>query len=98
MTVFLSETERRLGVLRGLSVDDHDAIRQEAHTLKGSSATFGLMRLAMLSRALERGASGIAPDDYHVALDGMDDVFARSRHELNIHLRKICENHAELAE
>ena len=69
-------------------------VRRRPH----GSATFGLMRLAMLSRALERGASGIAPDDYHVALDGMDDVFARSRHELNIHLRKICENHAELAE
>jgi signal transduction histidine kinase/CheY-like chemotaxis protein/HPt (histidine-containing phosphotransfer) domain-containing protein len=98
VTVFLSETERRLGVLRGLPVDDHDAIRQEAHTLKGSSGTFGLMRLAMLSRKLERGASGIAPDDYHIALDRLDDVFARSRHELNIHLRKTCENYAELAE
>jgi signal transduction histidine kinase/DNA-binding NarL/FixJ family response regulator len=98
VTVFLSETERRLGVLRGLPVNDQDAIRQEAHTLKGSSGTFGLMRLAMLSRKLERGASGIAPDDYHVALDGLDDAFARSRRELNIHLRKTCENYAELAE
>jgi CheY-like chemotaxis protein/HPt (histidine-containing phosphotransfer) domain-containing protein len=98
VSVFLSETERRLGVLRGLPVGDHAAIRQEAHTLKGSSGTFGLMRLSMLSRNLERGASGIAPDDYHVALDGLDDVFARSRRELSIHLRKICENHAELAE
>ncbi len=98
VTVFLFETERRLGVLRGLPFDDHDAIRQEAHTLKGSSGTFGLMRLSMLSRRLERGASGIAPDEYHVALDGLDDVFAHSRRELNVYLRKICENYAELAE
>jgi HPt (histidine-containing phosphotransfer) domain-containing protein len=98
VTVFFSETERRLGVLRGLPVGDHDAIRQEAHTLKGSSGTFGLVRLSMLLRNLERGASGIASDDYHVALDDLDDVFARSRHELNVHLRKTCENYAEFAE
>jgi HPt (histidine-containing phosphotransfer) domain-containing protein len=98
VTVFLSETERRLGVLRGLPVDDLDAIRQEVHTLKGSSGTFGLVRLSMLSRKLERGASGIAPDDYHAALDALDDVFVRSRRELNIYLRKICENYAEFAE
>jgi Hpt domain len=98
VAIFLSETERRLGVLRGLPVDDHAAIRREAHTLKGSSGTFGLMRLSMLSRELERGASGIAPDDYRVALDGLDDVFVRSRRELNIHLRKICQGYAELAE
>jgi HPt (histidine-containing phosphotransfer) domain-containing protein len=85
-------------VLRGLLVGDHDAIRQEAHTLKGSSGTFGLVRLSMLSRNLERGASGIAPDDYHAVLDSLDDVFARSRHELNVHLRQICSNSAELAE
>jgi signal transduction histidine kinase/CheY-like chemotaxis protein/HPt (histidine-containing phosphotransfer) domain-containing protein len=98
LAVFLTETERRLGVLRGLLVGDHDAIRQEAHTLKGSSGTFGLVRLSMLSRNLERGASSIAPDDYHAVLDSLDDVFARSRHELNVHLGKICSNSAELAE
>jgi CheY-like chemotaxis protein/HPt (histidine-containing phosphotransfer) domain-containing protein len=98
LSVFLTETERRLGVLRGLPVGDHAAIRQEAHALKGSSGTFGLTRLSVLSRNLERGASGIAPDDYHAALDGLDEVFARSRHELNIHLRKACGNCAELAE
>jgi hypothetical protein len=98
VTVFLSETERRLGVLRGLPVDEHDAIRQEAHTLKGSSGTFGLVRLSMLSRKLERCAFGIAPDDYRIALDDLDHVFARSRRELNIYLRKICENYSELAE
>ena len=98
VTVFLAETERRLGVLRGLPIGDHAAIRLEAHTLKGSSGTFGLVRLSMLSRSLERGASGIAPDDYLAALDGLDDVFVRSRHELSIHLRKTCEDDAELAE
>jgi CheY-like chemotaxis protein len=98
VTVFLAETERRLGVLRGLPIGDHEAIRLEAHTLKGSSGTFGLMRLSMLSRKLERGASGIAPDDFRIALDDLDDVFARSRQELNIHLREVCESNAELAE
>jgi signal transduction histidine kinase/DNA-binding response OmpR family regulator len=97
VSVFLTETERRLGVLRGLPVGDHDAVRHEAHTLKGSSGTFGLMRLSALLRNLERGVSGMALQDYHVALDGLDEVFVRSRHELNVHLRKTCRNCAELA-
>jgi signal transduction histidine kinase/CheY-like chemotaxis protein/HPt (histidine-containing phosphotransfer) domain-containing protein len=98
VSVFLSETERRLSLMRGLPVGDHGTIRQEAHTLKGSSGTFGLMRLSALLRNLERGASGMAPKDYRAALDGLDDVFARSRHELNAHLQKACKNRAELAE
>ena len=79
LTVFLVETERRLGVLRGLSIDDRDAIRQEVHTLKGSSGTFGLTRLSALARDLERRAVSIASDDYHVALIELDSTFAASR-------------------
>jgi signal transduction histidine kinase/CheY-like chemotaxis protein/HPt (histidine-containing phosphotransfer) domain-containing protein len=96
VSVFLTETERRLGVLRGLTIGNRDAIRQEAHTLKGSSGTFGLMRLSALSRDLERRAASIALDDYHAALERLDDIFAVSRRELNDYLQKADGGCAEV--
>jgi signal transduction histidine kinase/CheY-like chemotaxis protein/HPt (histidine-containing phosphotransfer) domain-containing protein len=98
LAVFLTETERRLGVLRGLPIGNRDAIRQEAHTLKGSSGTFGLMRLSALARDLERRAARIALGDYHTALEKLDDIFAVSRRELNAYLQKAGGGCAEVAD
>ena len=84
---FLVETERRLGVLRDLSGDDRDAIGFEAHTLIGSSGTFGMMRLSRLSRELERRSATIAPDAYRAAVERLLEVYRVSRHELLDYLR-----------
>ena len=77
----LTETERRLAVLRGLSRDDRAAIAFEAHTLIGSSGTFGMVLLSRLSRALERKSATIAPDAYPAAVKRLLEVYGGSRHE-----------------
>ena len=87
---FLTETERRLAVLRGLSCDDRAAIDFEAHTLIGSSGTFGMMRLSRLSRELERKSATIAPDAYPAAVERLLDVYGGSRDELLGYLDKVA--------
>ena len=54
-------------------------IENEAHTLKGSSSTFGLIQLATLGRTLEYAAHQIAPDDYRDLIDRIEAAFAASR-------------------
>lgn len=88
---FLVETERRLGVLRDLSGDDRDAIGFEAHTLIGSSGTFGMMRLSLLSRELELRSATIAPDAYRVAMERLLEVYRASRHELQDYLGQVAQ-------
>jgi HPt (histidine-containing phosphotransfer) domain-containing protein len=51
---FLSEAPRRLSRLReALAAGDGEALAFTAHSLKGSSAQLGALRLASLSHALE---------------------------------------------
>lgn len=88
---FLVETERRLGVLRDLSGDDRDAIGFEAHTLIGSSGTFGMMRLSLLSRELELRSATIAPDAYRAAMERLLEVYRASRHELQDYLGQVAQ-------
>jgi DNA-binding response OmpR family regulator len=68
---FLSEAPRRLSRLReALAAGDGEALAFAAHSLKGSSAQLGALRLASLSHALElegrqgtlQGAAGIADE------------------------------------
>jgi HPt (histidine-containing phosphotransfer) domain-containing protein len=69
-------------VLRDRSGDDRGAIRFEAHTLIGSSGTFGMMRLSRLLRELERKSATIAPDAYQAAVEWVLEVYRASRHAL----------------
>ena len=82
LDVYLADTVERLALLRRLSCDtDRTRIKVEAHTLKGSSSTFGLTQLVTLARTLEHAAHDIAPDDYRDLLDRIDAAFAAARRE-----------------
>jgi signal transduction histidine kinase/HPt (histidine-containing phosphotransfer) domain-containing protein/ActR/RegA family two-component response regulator len=81
LDVFLVETVERLALLRRMScADDRARIEGEAHTLKGSSGTFGLSQVSALAKALQYSAHQITPDDYRDLLDRLDAAFAAARH------------------
>ena len=81
LDVFLEETAERLALMRRLVCVEADRakIETEAHTLKGSSSTFGLTQLSTLGRTLEHTAHQIAPEDYRDLLDRIEATFAASR-------------------
>jgi CheY-like chemotaxis protein/HPt (histidine-containing phosphotransfer) domain-containing protein len=98
LRTFASETERRLGILRDLTIGDRAAIHLEAHTLKGSSGIFGLMRFSELSRRLEGRASDITAEELQLALGELHEAFALSRRALNEYVEKIAQKSAAAAE
>ncbi len=75
--VFAAETESRLKLLRGLSIDrDRIRIGREAHSLKSSAGTFGCGALASLARRLEREAARLGEGEYRALLDQMDAAYS----------------------
>jgi CheY-like chemotaxis protein len=63
MAMFVDETRGRLERLRdAIEDDDADAVAGIAHSLKGSSASFGAARMAALAGAIEQAAAG-DPDE-----------------------------------
>ena len=87
----LEQTEGPLAVPRGLSCDDPAAIAFEAHSLIGSSGTFGMMRLARLAHELGCRSAMIAPDAYRVAVERLHDTYRASRQQLADYLGKFAE-------
>jgi signal transduction histidine kinase/CheY-like chemotaxis protein/HPt (histidine-containing phosphotransfer) domain-containing protein len=88
LDVYLADTIERLALLRQLAcATDRAKIKVEAHTLKGSSSTFGLTQLVTLARTLEHAAHDIAPDDYRDTLDRIDAAFAAARGEAEAVMR-----------
>ena len=80
LDAYLADTVERLALLRALSCDtDRDRIKIEAHTLKGSSSTFGLAQLSALGQTLEYGAHAISADDYRDLVDRIHAAFGASR-------------------
>jgi HPt (histidine-containing phosphotransfer) domain-containing protein len=80
LKVFVAETAARLAVLRQLSCDaDRARIEDEAHTLKGAAAIFGLYQLSQLAQTLERSARVIAPGEYLALVDRLDARFTIAR-------------------
>jgi CheY-like chemotaxis protein/HPt (histidine-containing phosphotransfer) domain-containing protein len=80
LAVFAAETAARLAILRRLSCDtDRARIEDEAHTLKGAAAIFGLHQLSQLAQTLERSARVIAPAEYPAILDRLDARFKIGR-------------------
>ena len=68
--VFALETEARLKLLRGLSIEtERTRIGREAHSLKSSAGTFGYRALAGLALRLERDAVRLAEGDYRALLE-----------------------------
>lgn len=77
--IFFTEAHNRLQRLKELSCDaERNAIRQEAHGLKGSAGNFGLPRVSELARRLERDAQIIASVDYEVALRSLETSYANA--------------------
>ena len=91
LQTYLSETERRLAILQALSIDQPDAIHLEAHTIKGSSGTFGLPRLAGVARLLERSAATITAQDYRARLTELEAVYVDSKGQLAAYLENVLE-------
>jgi two-component system, sensor histidine kinase len=92
LVVFLHETEASLRRFETLSCDkDRATIKVEAHTLKGASATVGLVRLAAMAKELEATAAEIATDRYVAAVARLKAVFADGRGYLDRRLGMLHE-------
>ena len=86
---YLAETEARLISLRALSCPDVSGkISREAHSLKSTSATFGLQQLAKLGRNLEASAAELDEASYRQILQQIDEAFQTGQTEL----RKLRES------
>jgi histidine phosphotransfer protein HptB len=82
LDVFVEETVAQLAVLHRLCCPiDRPQIEREAHSLKGTSGTFGLKHLSELARALEVRASGMNDAEFRATLRQIEQAFdsARSR-------------------
>ena len=89
--IFVDETDRRLGLLRGLSCDrDRERIKEEAHTLKGAAGTSGLLQLAELAKALEQSATTAPPAKYADIVKRLDAGFAAGRAAFDRALGKVA--------
>jgi hypothetical protein len=79
-TVFLTETDVRLKLLRQLLPDTHRAkIGREAHSLKSAAGTFGYRRLASLALQIESNAETLSNEDYLGLLDKIEAAYAEGR-------------------
>ena len=80
---FMAETAEQLARLRECSCDnDRAEIKEEAHSLKGASGTFGLIQVSELAQILEHSALQIPPSDYRDLLDRIEACFGMARNEL----------------
>ena len=83
LDVFVQETVAQLALMHRLSCpNDRAQIEREAHSLKGTSGTFGLKCLSELARTLEIGASGMSNAEFRAALDRIERAFDEARAQL----------------
>ena len=83
LDVYFAETTIRLELLHGLSCEsDRVRIKDEAHTLKGASGTFGLRQVTDLAKTLEHSAHTISPDAYRDLVDRIDASYQLARDEV----------------
>jgi HPt (histidine-containing phosphotransfer) domain-containing protein len=88
---FVDETDRRLGLLRGLSCErDRERIREEAHALKGAAATCGLLQLSELAATLEHAAATMAAAKYTDLVKRLDAGFAAGRAAFDRALSRVA--------
>ena len=82
LDVYTVETVARIDLLRSFSCEcDRARIKDEAHTLKGASGTFGLRQVSDLARTLEYSAHTIAAPEYGNVVERLDACFQRGREE-----------------
>jgi signal transduction histidine kinase/DNA-binding NarL/FixJ family response regulator/HPt (histidine-containing phosphotransfer) domain-containing protein len=88
---FVDETDRRLGLLRGLSCErDRVRIKEEAHTLKGAAGASGLLQLSELAKTLEQSAATMASLKYLSLVKSLDAGFAAGRAAFDRALSKVA--------
>ncbi|MGZ5827390.1 MAG: PAS-domain containing protein [Xanthobacteraceae bacterium] len=82
LDVYITETSARLELLHRLScANDRVQIKDEAHTLKGASGTFGLRQVSDLAKELELSAHAISANEYSDIVDRLDACFQLARNE-----------------
>jgi len=82
MAMFVDETRDRVARLRdAIEDDDMDAAAGIAHSLKGSSASFGAARMAALAGAIEQ-AAGDDPDELLELQAELEQAFELTEAEL----------------
>src|SRR5262245_4159203 len=80
---FLADAPAQLEALRKAAASaDASTARRAAHTLKGTSRTFGADALASMCQEAEAAAAAGDVDSVGAHLDGIDDEWARVRTEL----------------
>jgi CheY-like chemotaxis protein len=82
LDVYTAETVARIDLLRSFSCEcDRARIKDEAHTLKGASGTFGLRQVSDLARTLEYSAHTIAEAEYYNVVERLNACFQRGQDE-----------------
>lgn len=89
--LFISESPKALASMQQ-GIDDFDLslVRNAAHSLKSSSAYVGAKMVSQRCRDLEAAARD---DNYTACIalsDGIDDLFAASREELEAYMAKAA--------
>lgn len=76
--IFLEDTAKSISKLKqALTERNADIFMRAAHSIKGSSATIGAMRMAAISAELERLASADSLDKADGVLSGLEKEFER---------------------
>lgn len=74
LRAFLDDTRRKVDVLSA-DTPDPARVRQEAHSIKSSAATFGFAELSGLALTLEQEALNMSPDELRFATAALRRVF-----------------------
>ncbi len=88
--MFVRDTASRLAVMRkAVFAENVRAVRQDAHSLKGSSSNLGAHRMAALTGELEQLIQNESVRGADAVLDRMENEFARVRELLELHTEKV---------
>lgn len=87
VTTFLADSEHRLQALRAaIDAGDALALRETAHSFKGSSLNIGAVRLGEACRQLEALALDGVPADARARVDGLAGDYRQVAAALAAHL------------
>ena len=78
LEAFLEDTADKMAKL-AVSGHDRELAKREAHSVKGSAATFGFSDLSRLARELERGAQTITAEQLEVSVRELRQVFEATK-------------------
>jgi hypothetical protein len=86
---FLADVPQRLAALSAAAAnDDHDTLRRQAHTLKGSSSNLGAMILSGLCHTLQDQADTLTADEATTQVKLIEHAYAEVRGALESELEK----------